>query len=387
MRSLYNTILRELRLMIARPLYIFSTVAVMIISVVFYLSLMHRGAPEKMPIVVVDHDCSSISRRVIHELNATPSVTILQVAPTYSEARDRMQRGDIFGILEIPDHFYADLASQRQPKVRFYVSYAYTMGGTTAYKQLLTLTNLINGAFLQQVLKLKGMSEYHIMDIVQPVAIDAHMLYNPYGNYPVYLATTLLPGTLGVIILMMTVFSIGFELKNSTTPQWLKTAEGSYLRAMVGKMLPYSILFVLLGLGVLIILYGWLQFPHQGSIILLSVNMILYVLAMQCFGVILIGLFPVLRDAVSASALLGMMSFTMSGFTFPNMAMLSFVRSVSYLFPLRHYYLVFVNDAILGAEWWRSMPYLAVYMVFVLLAWAVSRRLHNAMVLLNYPKK
>lgn len=373
--------------MIARPLYVFSTVAVMIISVVFYLSLMHRGAPEKMPIVVVDHDCSSISRRVIHELNATPSVTILEVVPTYGEARDRMQRGEIFGILEIPDRFYADLASQRQPKVRFYVSYAYTMGGTTAYKQLLTLTNLINGAFLQQVLKLKGMSEYHIMDIVQPVAIDAHMLYNPYGNYPVYLATTLLPGTLGVIILMMTVFSIGFELKNSTTPQWLETAEGSYLRAMVGKMLPYSILFVLLGMGVLIILYGWLQFPHQGSLTLLSINMLLYVVAMQCFGVILIGLFPVLRDAVSASALLGMMSFTMSGFTFPNMAMLSFVRSVSYLFPLRHYYLVFVNDAILGAEWWRSMPYLLVYMLFVLLAWAVSRRLHNAMVLLNYPKK
>lgn len=387
MNYLLETIKRELQQMFARPLYMFSSVVVMFISTVFYLSLMHTGSAEKMPIIVVDHDCSSISRRVIHELNATPSVDIIAIVPTYAEARDRMQRGEIFGILEVPEDFYADLASQRQPKVRFYVSYAYTMAGTTAYKQLLTLTNLINGAFLQQVLKLKGMSEYHIMDIVQPVAIDAHMLYNPYGNYPIYLTTTLLPGSLGVIILMLTVFSIGNELKNSTTPEWLETAGGSYLRAMVGKMLPYSILFCLLGMGVLLILYGWLQFPHQGSLMMLSVNMIFFILATQCFGVILIGLFPVLRDAVSAAALIGMMSFTMSGFTFPNMAMLSFVRSISYLFPLRHYYMVFVNDAILGCEWRRSLPYLLTYMLFAMLAWAVSRRLHNAMVQLNYPKK
>lgn len=373
--------------MSARPLYLFSSVVVMFVSVVFYLSLMHVGAPEKMPIVVIDKDCSSISRRVIHELNATPSVTILRVVPTYEEARDMLQRGEIFGFLEIPERFYADLASQRQPQVHFYVSYAYTMGGTTAYKQLLTLTNLINGAFLQQVLKLKGMSEYRIMDIVQPVAIDAHMLYNPYGNYPVYLATTLLPGTLGVIILMLTVFSIGEELKYGSTHQWLERAGHSYVRAMVGKMLPYTELFALLGLGVIIILYGWLDFPHQGSLIMLSINMILYIISMQCFGVILIGLLPVLRDAVSASALLGMMSFTLSGFTFPNMGMLSFVRSISYLFPLRHYYLVFVNDAILGAEWWRSLPYLGSTAVFVLLVTLVGPRLHRAMIYLNYPKK
>lgn len=387
MNYFWNTFKRELGQMFARPLYMFSSVVVMIVSCVFYLTLMHAGAPEKMPIAVVDHDCSSISRRVIHELNATPSADVKYLLPSFAEARDLMQRGKIYGILEIPEGFYADLASQRQPKVRFYVSYAYTMGGTTAYKQLLTLSNLINGAFMQQVLKLKGQSEYHIMDIVQPISLDAHMLFNPYGNYPVYLASILLPGTLGVIILMLTIFSIGFELKMETTHEWLRCAGDSYLRAMVAKLLPYNLLFETMGAIVLAVMFGNLSFPLEGSTWRICLNMALFIPAMQCFGVILIGLLPVLRDALSAGALLGMMSFTMSGFTFPNMGMIAPVRAVSYLFPLRHYYLCYVNEALLAADWWQSLPHYGAYLVFMILAWAVAHRLHKAMVLLNFPKK
>lgn len=387
MKYLISTIHRELGQMFARPLYLFSSVVVIIVSGIFYLTLMSSGAPERMPIMVVDHDCSSISRRVIHELNATPSVEIQAVVPEFAYAREKLQQGEIYGILEIPDRFYADLASQRQPKVRFYVSYAYTMGGTTAYKQLMTLANLINGAFLQQVLKLKGQSEYHIMDIVQPIALEAHMLYNPWGNYPMYLATTLLPGTLGLIALMLTVFAIGYELKTETTHDWLRTAGGSYHIALLGKLIPYTLLYWLLGIGIVFVLDAYMMFPEKGDNWWLVLNMCCFTVAMQAFGVILIGLLPVLRDAVSASALLGMMSFTMSGFTFPNMGMLSFIRSISYLFPLRHYYMVYVNDALLGAEWWRSMPYFGAYLIFVLAAVLVKHRLYNAMVELNYPKK
>ena len=387
MNYLIATIKRELQQMFARPLYMFSSVVVMIISCIFYLTLMHTGTPEKMPIVIVDHDCSSISRRIIHELNSTPAVDIVAVLPTYGEARDRMQRGEIYGFLEIPENFYADLASQRQPTIAFYVNYAYTMGGMTAYKQMLTLSNQINGAFLMQVLKLKGMSEFHIMDIVQPIAIDPHFLFNPYSNYPIYLCSILLPGTLGVVILMLTIFSIGFELKESTTHEWLRTAGNSYLRAMVGKMLPYTVLFAILGWGILLIMYVYLQFPINGNVFGVGMNLLGFIIAMQCFGVLLIGLLPVLRDALSAGALLGMMSFTMSGFTFPSMGMLGMVQAVSYLFPLRHYYLACMNETLIGGPWQRSLTTYLAYLVFILLAMSVGPRLHKAMVYLNYPKK
>lgn len=390
-RDIYKYVLavsrREIVMMFARPLYLISSVVVMLITFIFYLTLMRSGAPEQMPIAVIDHDGSSISRRLVHELQATPSVDIIAVVPQYSEARDMMQRGKIYGFLEIPDHFYSDLASQKQPRINFYVSYAYTMGGTLAYKQLMTLTNLVNGAFLQQVLKLKGMSEYHIMDIVQPIAIEGHMLFNPWGNYPMYLLTVLFPGTLGVIILMLVIFAIGYELKMETTHDWLRTAGMNYHVALIGKLLPYTILFFLLGLCILALFYGPVMVPLRGHMLALTFNMFGFIIAMECFGVILIGLFPVLRDGLSAGALLGMMSFTMSGFTFPNMGMLPIVRGMSYLFPLRHYYQFYVREALLDAPLRMSMGTFLAYFLFVVAACLVGKRLCNAMVWLRYPKK
>ena len=372
---------------IERPVYLVASVLIMGVSTLFYVTLMHKGAPENMPIAVVDLDGSTISRRMVHELQAASGVEVVRVCTNYAEARDMMQRGQIYALLEIPENFYADLSAQRQPQVDFYVTYAFTVGGTSAYKQLLTVTNLLNGAFLQQVLRLKGTSEYEIMNIVQPIKIDAHMLFNPWGNYAYYLLTTILPGTLGVVILMLTIFSIGIELKLSTSHAWLRAANCHYGAAMVGKMLPYTILFFLLGQGFMIILYQFLYFPSNGHLWAMMLNLFGFIVAMQCFGVVLIGLLPVLRDAISAGALLGMMSFTLSGFTFPNMGMLPFVRSIAYLFPLRHYYLTYVNEALLQAPVYESLTTMLAYVGFMIAAWAVGGRLCHAMVYLRYPKK
>ena len=75
----------ELNRAITRPVYIFSTIVVMLFSCIFFLTLFKTGAPEKIPIAIVDLDQSSISRRVAHELNATQSVTITNVYYSYQE--------------------------------------------------------------------------------------------------------------------------------------------------------------------------------------------------------------------------------------------------------------------------------------------------------------
>ena len=91
--------------MFVRPLYIFASVGVMVRSTFFFLSIMWSGAPEQIPVAVVDADQSSISRRLCHEMQATSAVDIVLITPDYAEARRAMQRGEIFGILVIPDHF------------------------------------------------------------------------------------------------------------------------------------------------------------------------------------------------------------------------------------------------------------------------------------------
>lgn len=385
--NIWRVLLRELHMMFARPLYLFASVGVMLLSTFFFLTLMRGGSAEKMPVAVVDLDQTSISRRLIHEMQATPSVDIQLITNSYPEAREAMQQGRIYGIFVIPECFYDELVSFKRPKMDFYVTNAYTVGGNTAYKQMLTMVNLTSGAFQREVLRKKGLPDDIIMHRIQPLAIEGHMIANPWGNYSVYLVSTILPGILGLICLMLTIFAIGFELKMRTSHAWLKAAGGNYTVAMIGKLIPYTLIYIILGVGCHIILYRFTGFPVYGSHSRLMFGLLLFIFAMEGLGITLIGLLPTLRDALSIGALYSMLGFSLSGFTYPQMSMLAPVKALSYMEPLRHYYLIYVNEALMAAPVENSIPHMLALTAFMLASLFVAPRLCNALIYQNYPLK
>ena len=385
--NIWNVTVREVKRILSRPLYLSSSVGAVMVSMFFYMTLMEGGVAENMPIAVVDLDQTSISRRLIHEMQATPSVDVKMITNSYPEAREAMQQGKIYGIFIVPEGFYRDIASFKRPRMDFYTTNAYTLGGNTAYKQMLTVSNLVSGAFQREVLRKKGMAEDMIMRRIQPIVVEGHMLSNPWGNYTIYLVSTIMPGVIGLIALMLTIYSIGSELKNRTSREWLKVAGENYTVAMIGKLIPYTIIYQTLGIACHIILYSVADFPVQGSHTRLLLGMLLFIMAMEIMGIVMIGCFPILRDSLSVGALYAMLGFSLSGFTYPNMAMLPFVRALSYLEPLRHYYLIYVNEALLGAPPINSTPPALALTAFTIAALAVAPRLHHALINQNYRLK
>ena len=373
--------------MVSRPLYLTASIGVFLFCMFFFMTLMEKGAAEKMPMAVVDLDQTSISRRVCHEMQATPSVDLILITNSYSEAREAMQQGYIYGILVIPQGFYSNLASLKRPRLDCYYTNAYTVGGTTVYKQMLLVANLASGAFQREVLRKKGMPDDIIMNRIQPIAIDMHMLANPWGNYTIYLVSTIMPGILGLIAMMLTIFAIGFELKSQTSHEWLRAAGGDYTVARIGKLLPYTVIYLVLGIVCHLLFYNIAGFPVNGSHERLLFGMLLFIMAMEAMGIVLIGLLPTLRDALSIGALYGMLGFSLSGFTYPNMGMMPAVRALSNLEPLRHYYLIYVDEALMGAPSTAALPDALALVAFFIPALCVAPRLHRALVYQNYPLK
>ncbi|HBZ33951.1 MAG TPA: hypothetical protein DEO38_02505 [Bacteroidales bacterium] len=378
---------RELLFMFHRPTYVFSAVTTMLFSVIFFFTLMNSGAPERLPIAVVDHDQSVISRRFIHELNSTQAVEIALITHQHREARQALQRNDVYAFMEIPEGFYDDMLSGRRPQVVFYVNYAYSLGGNQTYKQLLTMANLASGAFQQEMLKARGKNQKLIEIMIQPIVVHSHFITNAWSNYYVYLLSTLLPGIFGLVILMLTIFSVGYELKMRTSREWLETAGNNFHIALIGKMLPYTLLYLSIGLLLIAIFFRFMDFPIRGSLLNMFLYMILFVFAMQAMAVTWISLLPVLRDAVSAGALYGMLSFSFAGFTYPVTAMLPFIQALSYLFPLRYYYLLYVNEALYGAPATQTIPLALALMAYTIIPILLHKRLHNALIYQNYPLK
>ena len=262
----------------------------------------------------------------------------------------------------------------------------YFVGGALAYKDILTMINLTNGAVQRQVLRAKGVNEREIMGRIRPIDVDTHQIGNVYTNYGYYLTNIILPAVLELVIIIVLIYSLGAEMKYEVSPELMRTAGGSILDAITGKLVLYTTLFSILGIIIVTLLYHWMHFPIAGSIWYMILAIFLMVLASEAIAIFIIGCLPVPRLALSIGALYSVLGFSLSGFTLPIEAMPAWIQGWSAAFPIRHYYLFYVQEVIFGAGfagWWQEVVHL---LLFMLLPLPVLGRLKGAYVNLNFPK-
>ena len=337
MKAFYGSLKRELRRIFrqGQARYLILTSLGIVFCYVFFLTLMSEGQPQRLPIAIVDQDGSYLSRRLCHEINATQGVRVVAVYPTHTEARRAMQRQEIFAFLEIPAGTYNEVLSFTRPHLALYSNNAYLLSGSLSYRSLATIRKLASGAVQREVLRKKGYDENQIMGLIQPIELDTHLISNPTANYQPYVLTTMLPGMLGLSVLLLTVYMIGKERKNGTLAEWL--APG-VMPALLGKMTPYTFWFAVMGVVGNIVLFGWCHFELHGSFLLVSLFTLLLVLAMQAAGVFLAGMIPEPHLSTCFAAIYGTLAFTMAGFSYPVTSMPPALQALSQIFPLRHYY-------------------------------------------------
>ena len=371
---------REWKRILGRPIYLVSSVLVMVFCYIFFLSIFNDGMPRSLPIGVVDHDHSYVSRTFVRTIDAVPNVHVVKQYVDYAEARNAMQRGDIYAFYTLDKGFGRKLMSSQQPDFSFYVNEAYIVAGSLAYRELIYMSNLGIAFVQKKMLELRGeeVIDKEILAIVQPISSDSHMIANPYVNYGVYLLNMMLPGIMQMLILLMTVFTIGFEIKMNTTNDLMRTANKSMLAALIGKLLPYTILFTVLGIGGNLVLYKIMHFPMNGSLLRYSFATFLFVLAYQAIGVMFIGLLPSLREALSLVAVYAILGISFTGFTFPIEAMPRGVQVFQHIFPTRYYFKIYVAEALNGAPISYSLIYFAVLAAFMLLPFLTYQRLRDA---------
>lgn len=382
--ALWLVMKRECRRLVSRPLYLFCMVIAPLFCYVFFTTLMGSGLPTNLPVGAVDLDNSATSRQLLRNLDAFSQTGIVANYNSVSEARSAMQKGEIYGFFYIPNGLSSKAQSQRQPKLSFYTNNSYLIAGSLLFKDMKMMGELASGAATRSVLYAKGATEEQAMAYLQPIVIDTHPISNPWLNYSVYLCNTLVPGVLMLMIFMITVYSIGVEIKDRTAREWLRIGHNSIYISLAGKLLPHTVIFFIMGIFYNVYLYGYLHFPCNSGIIPMILATLLLVLASQCCGVIMIGTFPSLRLGLSFASLWGVISFSISGFSFPVMAMHPVLQGLSNLFPLRHYFLIYVDQALNGYSMAYSWSNYMALLIFMMLPFAVVNRLKKALIYYKY---
>lgn len=376
--GLRATMIRELRRLASRPIYLLTMVAVPIVCALFFVSLLDNGLPTKVPTAVVDNDNSALSRQMIRNLDATELISINSYYENYHEALEAVKRGEIYGFFVVPDEFEKNAIAGNSPTLTYYCNMAYFIPGTLSFKGFKTIAVSTTGSMATMQLVSSGMDRDAIGALIQPLAVQDHPMGNPWSSYSIYLCNSFAPGVLALMIMLVTVYSICDEIKRGTSIEWLELSRGSMIVALLGKMLPHTVIFSIVGVFIQSLLFGYNHFPMNCPAWVMIVAMVMFVVACQAFALFVSSVLPNLRLALSVVSLLGVLSFSITGFSFPLENMYGAVAIFSNIVPVRYYFLIYIDQALNGIDLYYSRWYFVALTIFPLVAATMLWRLKIA---------
>ncbi len=358
---------REGRRMLSRPIYFVLIVVMPLLTMTIPHAIFRQGVPRKLPIAVCDLDHSQLSRRLSRSLDANPYLRVADQVPDAESGRQLILSGRVYMLVVLPRDLERDVNLGRSPKLAsFYNNQWFSVGGIVNRE----LGNVINRE--SERLKLRfymsgGKLSLTALAQSNPIAVDTHMLFNPFLNYENFLAMPLVPALLQIVITMTTIFVIGLELKQGTASEWLEAAGGNLDIALLGKLLPYTVVFVVMAATFNAWLFGLVEMPHRGNALFLWIATVMMVLAYQAVGIAFIAVFGGLRLSLSIATIYCGPAFAFGGVTFPLLALTVGGKIWSAILPLPYFLEILVDQAIRGAPWRYSMPALGVLFGFFLL--------------------
>lgn len=382
--QIYEVMMRELLILRQNHIYRFCMVLFPILVIFFFTSLMDDGLPTGMPVGIVDLDNTSTTRALERRLDGFQMSKVVAHYPSVADARRAMQRNEIYGFLYIPKGTTSKLLASRQPKISYYYTYTTMISGAMIMKDMKTISILGSAAVGRATMRAKGLTDKQIETLLQPITIDLHQIANPWTSYNVYLTTVMVPGILMIFIFLISAYSLGTELKFATSKNWLAMTDQNITIALLGKFLPQTLIWLAIVFGYQFYVFYHLGFPHLGSPWMLVLLGLLHVLASQGFGIFAFGLMPSLRMSMSISSLWAVLSISMAGSAFPVMGMDGALQSLAWLFPLRHYFMLYQTCVFNGFPLVEAWFHFAALLGFMLLPWLVASKIKNAMLTYVY---
>ena len=139
-----------------------------------------------LPIAVVDHDRTEVSRRLISTFDADAALEVAVRADTLAEAQAALFGRRVFGIVEIPDGTTRDLLKGDPARLPAYVDSAYFLVYSRTLQGVSESAAILTNALATNDARADGIGKARLA-AASPVAILPVPLFNPTGGYASYI--------------------------------------------------------------------------------------------------------------------------------------------------------------------------------------------------------
>ena len=331
----------------------------------------------EVPVVVVDHSHTALSRRYTRLLDATPDVSVAYHAQDMAEAKELMQRARVYGILYLPNDFEEHLLRGEPSVFPFYATTDAFLYYEAMERANLEVMEEMDGEYRTQLIEFLSLGGLASVATQSPVTVVGTALYNPIEGYGVYLIPSVL-----MIIIFQTLMMLVAMMSNrkSEHPLFASLAPipvGSTrlaLSIVCGKALTYFVLYTIFAFFLVGLLPLIFDIPHTASWGSLAVLLIPYILGTCFLGLALSRWYADAEAPILLIAFFSIGLIFLSGVSYPLELIPWYWQAVHYLIPAAPAVLAYVGLASMDAtplDVWPQLLALYVQMAvyFALAVW------------------
>ncbi len=333
-------------------------------------------------LVVVDLDASALSRDIVSQLSAVPSVRVAGNASSVDEARGALAEGQISGIVLVPENFARDAARGTPTAVTVFGSGAYPVQDKAVLGSVGAVVQAVAGGVAVARMAHQGAAAGGLLQSARagPAFID-QPLYNltrGYGSYVVVAVGILIVQQM-MLMAIAALVGTWFEQRAGT----LFGAQRVGLGTLLGTVSGFA-LFAFLSLLYFIGFVFWFQdYPRGGNFAGAMAFAALTALTVASLGIALGAWFADRERAFQVLLATTVPFLFMCGIVYPREAMPAPINALALLIPTTPGIFGFVKLNQMGATWSEIRPEFLNMAALLLLyatlaAWAVQRRREEA---------
>ena len=324
-------------------------IIVPLIYPLLYSWIYNNEVVHEVPVVVVDHSHSGLSRELIRKLDASADVKIFCHAADMDEARSLVSRQLVKGIYYIPSDFATRLNRMEQATLSVYCDMSLMLSYKAIYQTAVNVTQYM-GAEIQK--KLSGKYTVREEQIqTRPLDYQDVPMFNPQGGY----GTFVIPAVLMLIFQQTLVLGIGLGAGTARekSPYGdlvpIHPAYAGIYRIVCGKALCYIMIYMVMGAYLTMVVPRIFSFVAMVKAWDLFCLMLPYLLACVFFGMTVSCLVRYRENVMLLMVFISLPLLFLTGVSWPQSAIPGVWQGVSWLFPSTFGARAFVRMNTMGA--------------------------------------
>ncbi|OYO27642.1 ABC transporter permease [Janthinobacterium sp. PC23-8] len=294
----------------------------------FYPLPYAREIVQRVPVAVVDQDRSSLSRQMTRFAMAHPALRVVAVTPELPAAQDMLWRGQVMGVLIIPEGLQTDVLAGRAAQAQVAGNGLYLMLNKVALSGLAEVVGTVSAGIELKRLAAATPSSYQGAEQRAPITFDAVPLFNVKEGYGAYVvpgvATLIVQQTL--LIGMTMLFGTWYQRK--TFPLERRTAGG-----YAGMLLAFASVALLNCCYFFGFVFWFQDYPRGGNAGGLALLLVLFSLTVAAFGLLLAMLFRTRERGTQLMIATSMPILFLAGLTWPVSSMPVALQALRWLLP------------------------------------------------------